>query len=87
MVIVVSFPFIIIVDNIGEIYIADNPVIKRTNNIDMKYHIVREYMIKGIVVINFISSDENYTYIFIEKTPEPTFIKHRDKLVTLCIEL
>ena len=75
-------PVKIYVDNKGAIFIAENPVVKRTKHIDTRFHIIREHIENDIVKIQFITSVENTADIFTKNTTEETHNKHRDKIIT-----
>ena len=40
----VNYPIIVHVDNVGDIYLAQNVMSKRTKHVDIHYHVVREYI-------------------------------------------
>ena len=77
----VDMPVKIYVDNKGAIFIAENPVVKRTKHIDTRFHIIREHIENDIVKIQFITSVENTADIFTKNTTEETHNKHRDKII------
>ena len=53
------FPITVYVDNVGAIYIANNAVSRRTKHIDIRYHVIREYIDDGIVKIVVVTSENN----------------------------
>ena len=47
------------VDNKGEIFISQNPTVKRTKNIDTRYHFICQYINNGIIEIEFVQTYKN----------------------------
>ena len=47
------------VDNKGEIFIYQNPTVKRTKNIDTRYHFIRQYIKDGVIEIEFVQTEKN----------------------------
>ena len=53
-----QLPIKVNVDNKGEIFISQNPTVKRTNHIDTRYHFIRQYIKDGIIEIEFVQKDK-----------------------------
>ena len=64
----IKLPVTIIVDNKVSIFIAENPLVKRTKNIDTIYHVISEYIEDGIIKLQFISSIKNKADIYTNNT-------------------
>ena len=80
--IMIEFPVIIRVDNVGAIYIANNYTIgQRTKHIDIRTHFVRNFIEDGILKVIFIKSEDNDADIFTKNTSEEIFKKHQKKNV------
>ena len=47
------------VDNKGEIFISQNPTVKRTKNINTRYHFIRQYIKDGVIEIEFVQKEKN----------------------------
>ena len=77
--IVVKFPILINVDNVGAIYLANNADGKRTKHIDIRYHFVREYVEKNIVKIIFVTTNENIADPYTKNVSEHTYVQHHAK--------
>ena len=54
-----QLPIKVHVDNKGEIFISQNPTVKRTKNIDTRYHFIRQYIKDGIIEIEFFQTEKN----------------------------
>ena len=48
-----QIPIKVDIDNKGSIFISQNPTVKRTKNIDTRYHFIRQYIKEGIIEIEF----------------------------------
>ena len=53
----------------------------RTKHIDIRTHFVRELIMKGILKVEFIKSEENDADIFTKNVSEELFHKHSEKLI------
>ena len=69
------------VDNVGAMYIAENPVTKRTKHIDTRYHVIREYIRDGIVMLKYVKTIENVADIFTKNVTEKQFEEFTNKLI------
>ena len=77
-----QLPIAVRVDNVGAMFLANNfSVGQRTKHIDIRAHVVREYIEEGILTIIFVRTDDNDADIFTKNTSEETFKKHSDKMV------
>ena len=77
----VELPVTVWVDNVGAIYIGENAVTKRTKHIDTRYHVIREHIEDGIVVLRFVRSEKNLADIFTKNTSERVFKDLTGKLI------
>ena len=59
-----SFPIIVNVDNIGDIFMTDNEGSKGTRHINVKYHFVIEFVKDMIVQIIFVKSKDKIADTF-----------------------
>jgi hypothetical protein len=83
--VLINYPIIVRVDNIGAIYLAQNSVSGiRTKHVDIRVHFVRQYCDPkdGILKILFVRSEDNDADIFTKNLNEVSFIKHSSKLLT-----
>ena len=77
-----ELPIIMNVDNTGAIYLANNySTGPRTKHIDIRTHFVRELIIKGILKVEFIKSENNDADIFTKNVGEELFDLHSKKLM------
>ena len=67
-------------DNVGAIFIAHNSKNSgRTKHINIKYHFIREYIIDGIVQVQFVRSEENLADPFTKNVSKDTYVKNASK--------
>ena len=60
----VDLPIEVNVDNVGAIYLSKSATMSnRTQHIDTRYHLVREYIDDGILKVVFVKSEDNHTDI------------------------
>ncbi|GKC50696.1 hypothetical protein Tco_1073441 [Tanacetum coccineum] len=61
-------------DNTSAIAISNNPVLhSRTKHIDIKYHFIRDHILKGDIELHFIPTQYQLDDIFTKPLDEPTF--------------
>ncbi|GJU88940.1 retrovirus-related pol polyprotein from transposon TNT 1-94 [Tanacetum coccineum] len=61
-------------DNTSAIAISNNPVLhSRTKHIDIRYHFIRDYIMKGDIELHFIPTPYQLADIFTKTLDEPTF--------------
>lgn len=61
-------------DNTSAIAISQNPVLhSRTKHIDIRYHFIRDHVMKGDIELHFISTDEQLADIFTKPLDETRF--------------
>ncbi|GKB52327.1 hypothetical protein Tco_0903080, partial [Tanacetum coccineum] len=61
-------------DNISAIAISNNPVLhSRTKHIDIRYHFIRDHILKGDIELHFIPTQYQLADIFIRPLNELTF--------------
>jgi len=52
-------------DNVVVIYLSKNPILhSRAKHIEIKHHFIRDYVQKGILDIQFIDNEHQWTDIF-----------------------
>ncbi|GJU29993.1 hypothetical protein Tco_1173582 [Tanacetum coccineum] len=61
-------------DNTSAIAISNNPVLhSRTKHIDIRYHFIRDHILKGDIELHFIPTQYQLVDIFTKPLDEPTF--------------
>ena len=76
-----SKPITVWVDNLGAIFMSNNPNASgRTRHMDIKHHFIRDY-IDDLISIKFITTDANIADIFTKNTSSSTFVKHQATMV------
>ncbi|GJR09108.1 hypothetical protein Tco_0791760 [Tanacetum coccineum] len=61
-------------DNTSAIAISNNPVMySRTKHIDIRYHFIRDHILKGDIELHFIPTQYQLADIFTKPLDEPTF--------------
>ncbi|GJW64875.1 retrovirus-related pol polyprotein from transposon TNT 1-94 [Tanacetum coccineum] len=61
-------------DNTSVIAISNNPVLRsRTKHIDIRYHFIRDHILKGDIELHFIPTQYQLDDIFTKPLDEPTF--------------
>ncbi|GJU04106.1 hypothetical protein Tco_1114444 [Tanacetum coccineum] len=61
-------------DNISAIVISNNPILhSRTKHIDIRYHFIRDHILKGDIELYFIPTQYQLADIFTKPLDEPTF--------------
>ncbi|GKB19413.1 hypothetical protein Tco_0853336 [Tanacetum coccineum] len=64
----------IVCDNTSAIAISNNPVLhSRTKHIDIRYHFIRDHVLKGDIGLHFIPTQYQLADIFTKPLDEPTF--------------
>ena len=53
----------------------------RTKHIDVKYHLIREYVVDGMVEIVFVPSEDNDSDIFTKNVSKETHKRHSKKFM------
>lgn len=81
MELLIDLPVTVYVDNKGAIFMANNPVIKRTKHIHARYHLIRQYINDGIIYIQFLASNKNIADLFTKNTSGETFDKHMGNIM------
>jgi hypothetical protein len=73
----VKKPIIVYLDNVGAIFVAENPsATKHTRHIDARYHFVREYILDGTIRVMFVMSRNNKADIFTKNVTSEIFEEH-----------
>ncbi|GJW30223.1 retrovirus-related pol polyprotein from transposon TNT 1-94 [Tanacetum coccineum] len=74
-------------DNISAIAISNNPVLhSRTKHINIRYHFIRDHILKGNIELNFVPTDLQLADIFTKPLAEPNFSRLVAELGMLNIE-
>ncbi|GKA52614.1 hypothetical protein Tco_0745929, partial [Tanacetum coccineum] len=74
-------------DNTSAIVISNNPVLhSRTKHIDIRYHFMRDHILKGDIELHFILTQYQLVDIFTKPLDEPTFKRLICKLGMLNID-
>ncbi|GJU42573.1 retrovirus-related pol polyprotein from transposon TNT 1-94 [Tanacetum coccineum] len=74
-------------DNISAIEISNNPVLhSRTKHINIRYHFIRDHILKGDIELHFIPTEYQQADIFTKPLDEPTFTKLKAELGMLNID-
>ena len=74
-------------DNTSAIAISNNPVLhSRTKHIDIRYHFIRDHILKGDIELHFIPTEYQLADIFTKPLDEPTFSRLKAKLGMLNID-
>ncbi|GKD10195.1 retrovirus-related pol polyprotein from transposon TNT 1-94 [Tanacetum coccineum] len=74
-------------DNTSSIAISNNPVLhSRTKHIDIRYHFIKDYILKGDIELHFISIEYYLADIFTKSLDKPTFTILKAELGMLNIE-
>nr|GEU78568.1 retrovirus-related Pol polyprotein from transposon TNT 1-94 [Tanacetum cinerariifolium] len=61
-------------DNTSVIAISNNPVLhSRTKHIDIRYHFIRDHILKGAIELHFVPTDLQLADIFTKPLAEPSF--------------
>ncbi|GKB12198.1 retrovirus-related pol polyprotein from transposon TNT 1-94 [Tanacetum coccineum] len=69
-------------DNTNAIAISNNPVLhSRTKHIDIRYHFIRDYILKRDIELHFIPTKYQLLDIFTKPLDEPTFTRLKAKLL------
>ncbi|GJX83468.1 hypothetical protein Tco_0332949 [Tanacetum coccineum] len=68
-------------DNTSAIAISNNPVLhSRTKHIDIRYHFIRDHILKGDIELHFIPTEYHLADIFTKPLDEPTFSRLKVEL-------
>ncbi|GJR13712.1 retrovirus-related pol polyprotein from transposon TNT 1-94 [Tanacetum coccineum] len=74
-------------DNTSAIAISNNPVLhSRTKHIDIRYHFIKDHILKGDIELHFIPTQYQLADIFTKPLDEPTFKRHIVELGMLNID-
>jgi hypothetical protein len=75
-------------DNAGAIEIANVPKMRpRTKHLNIKYHHFREEVRKGTISIYHTRTEDQIADIFTKPLPEAPFVKFREKMIHILMEL
>jgi hypothetical protein len=71
-------------DNESAIDCTKNPVShSKMKHIDVKYHVIRDYIEQQQIKVQWISTDEQLADMFTKPLPPSTFIRLRDHLICI----
>ncbi|GJU34723.1 retrovirus-related pol polyprotein from transposon TNT 1-94 [Tanacetum coccineum] len=74
-------------DNTSAIAISNNPVLhSRIKHIDIRYHFIRDHILKGDIELHFIPTEYQLADIFSKPLDEPTFTRLKAELNMLNID-
>ncbi|GKC07002.1 retrovirus-related pol polyprotein from transposon TNT 1-94 [Tanacetum coccineum] len=74
-------------DNTNAIAISNNPVLhSRTKHFDIRYHFIRDHILKGDIELHFIPAEYQLADIFTKPLDEPTFTRLKTELGMLNID-
>ncbi|GJX23455.1 hypothetical protein Tco_0227900 [Tanacetum coccineum] len=74
-------------DNTSAIAISNNPVLhSRTKHIDIRYHFIKDHILKGDIELHFIPTEYQLADIFTKPLDEPTFTRLKVELGMLNID-
>eukprot|EP01018_Ginkgo_biloba_P021684 Gb_35290 [translate_table: standard] len=74
-------PTVIYYDNQSCIKLSENPVFHdRSKHIEIKYHFIRDYVQRGAVELQYISTDEQVADILTKALVKGKFVFFKDKL-------
>jgi len=74
-------PTVIYCDNQSCIQLSENPVFHdRSKHIEIKYHFIRDYVQRGAVELQYISTDEQVADVLTKSLGRGKFVFFRDKL-------
>ena len=74
-------PFVIHCDNQSCIKIMENPFFhENSKHIGIKYHFIRDYVQKGALKLEYISTNEQVADIFTKALPRGKHVYFRDKM-------
>ncbi|GJT03806.1 retrovirus-related pol polyprotein from transposon TNT 1-94 [Tanacetum coccineum] len=63
-------------DNTSVIVISNNPVLhSKTKHIDIRYHFIRDHILKGDIELHFVPTDLQLANIFTKPLAEPSFTR------------
>ncbi|GKC46247.1 hypothetical protein Tco_1063969 [Tanacetum coccineum] len=66
----------ILCDNTSAIAISNNPVLhSRTKHIDIRYHFIRDHILKGDIELHFVPTELQLADIFTKPLAEPSFTR------------
>ena len=78
----INYPIIIRVDNVGAMFLANNPVLsQRTKHISVRHHFVREFIEDGILKIVFVKSKMNHADIFTKNLSRDLYEQHKKSIM------
>ena len=74
-------PIVIYCDNHSCIHFSKNHVFHdRSKHIEIRYHFIRDYVQRGAMALQYISTNEQVAYILTKSLGKGKFIHFRDKL-------
>ena len=78
----VNYLIIVQVDNVGAIFLANNPVLsQQTKHVSVMYHFVRDFIEDVISKVLFVKSKMNQADIFTKKLSRDLYDQHQDSVM------
>ncbi len=69
-------------DNIGAVEMANVPKMRpRTKHLNVKYHFFRQFVQKGMLIVEHIAGERQMADILTKALEVVTFLKHRKKMM------
>ena len=69
-------------DNQAALAIIKNPICSsKTKHVELRYHLVRDYVTRKLLKFQYIPTEENIADIFTKPLDKSIFEKHRDSLL------
>jgi hypothetical protein len=69
-------------DNIGAVEMANVPKMRpRTKHLNVKYHFFRQFVQKGMLILEHIAGEQQMADILTKALEVVTFLKHRKKMM------
>ena len=81
-----QFPITLYCDNSGAVSNSKEPrTHKKGKHIERKYHLIRDIVRKGDIVVTNIASTDNLAYPFTKSLPTKTFDRHIEGMGVRCV--
>ena len=78
----VELPIKVMVDNKGAIFMANNVAIsQRTKHIDTRSKFVTQYILEGIITVEFVGTSKNFADMFTKNVEGSTLEEHNKTMM------
>ena len=77
----VVLPIKVYCDNMGTLFLEKNLEGNRTKYLDIRYHLIRDYVRDGVFSVVFVPTDQNKAYPFTKNVNKEIFGRNRDYMV------